>query len=796
VGARWFVALGLALLAVIAVQVGEAGAAEMPETARALVNRESTPLCAPECEAITAPSQAPDGGEYEGGGPGGGFTPEELREAYGVPERGGKGVTVAIVDDIGDPEAEYDLGQYREEFGLPPCTKADGCFRQVNEEGRAVRPRFGSWYSEIELDMDMVSAGCPECNILLLEGEGREGRMEAIRTAVEMGAAVVTNSWNFGFDAGNPANSAACLHEFCVTASEARQADEELNFPGVPILFSGGDYGYAVRFPASSPNVISVGGTALSRDAEGARGWHEETWFNSSYGVDKKGRGGGGGCAENEEKPAWETDPACPGRVDNDVAAVADPATPVAVYSAYSGWLLVGGTSASTPFVAGVEALSSPGSRAAGAAAFWSPKAVDSLFDVTEGQIGECTPPAEDAYWCTAEVGFDAPTGWGTPNGPLELPSPPLVTTEPVGSTGTRTAVLSARVDDEGVAGGAGCSFQVTTAADTSFATPVAEVPCEPNQVEASDGEVVVTATVTGLSPHASYIFRAVATNADGGPVDGGARSFTTPPEPPRASLEPALNITRHEAELRATVDNEGAPDGTSCAFEVTTDDDVKFLSPFETLPCEPGTISGEGAAEVGAMLTGLEQNSIYYYRVVVNSSGGTPPPSDPIGFRTLPRPPDATTGGVTEITSTGARLIGRDEDEWVEEGSSCVFEVAAIVDARFASPVVTVHCVSELSTEEDGFGVNALVSGLAPETGYRYRVEATNPGGAAFGDSETFETAPAPASPPAEIGKGSGGGVLVLGPPDEIEMKNPQATQATVAGPGPVTAHPPPPSN
>ncbi len=154
---------------------------------------------------------------------------------------------------------------------------------------------------------------------------------------------------------------------------------------------------------------------------------------------------------------------------------------------------------------------------------------------MTSGDDGECEPPAEDAYWCTAEVGFDGPTGWGTPNGPLELASKPLVTSGSASSVEATAAILNARVNDEGVAGGASCSFQVAAAADASFSTTVAEVPCEPNRVEPSDGAVAVSATATGLSPHTTYLFRAIATNADGGPVYGEAGSFTTLPEPPNA---------------------------------------------------------------------------------------------------------------------------------------------------------------------------------------------------------------------------------------------------------------------
>lgn len=741
------IAFLLALLAVVTVQVTDARAAVMPETASPAVARESTPLCSPECEVIIAPTEAASGLEYEGSGPGGGFTPQELRKAYGLPEHGGRNATIAVIDERGDPEAEADLAVYREHFGLPECTAASGCFRQLNEFGDPRSPTaFGSWTDEISLDLDMVTSACPECRIDLYEAAGTVGLREAIDTAVEEGATVVTNSWNLGFEEGNPANAAACEIELCVSQAEEELVDRSLDHPGVPILFSGGDYGYGVRFPADSPYVISVGGTRLLRDPETSRGWSEEVWSNPAYGRNRKGRGTGSGCSIFEEKPTWQTDSPCARRIENDISADADPRSPVSVYdSDLGGWTVGGGTSAAAPFVAGIEGLSSGRSRELGAQAFWQAGESGSLFDVTTGDDGECAPPAEDAYWCTAGVGFDAPTGWGTPNGPLELSSPPLVTAAPVGAIEARAAVLNARVDDEGVAGGASCAFQVTASTDPSFSAPVAEVPCEPNPVEPSAGPIAVSATASGLSPHSSYLFRAVAANADGGPVYGGGSFFTTLPEPPSASIQPALGVTRHEAELRASVDNEGAPDGTSCSFEVTTEDDPKFFSVFETIPCEPDVVTGDGLEEVGASLSGLEQNSGYLYRVVVSSSGGSPLPSASLGFSTLPPPPGATTELNTGVTSDGATLFGVVDDEGDADGSSCRFEVAVLADPEFASPVATVPCEPEAVFGDHGFEVSASVSGLAPDTGYRYRVEATNRGGTTFGDGETFQTAPAP---------------------------------------------------
>jgi hypothetical protein len=771
-GVRLVAALGLALLVTTVVGVWRSDAATMPELARPARGRESVPLCSPECEVIVAPTEAGSGFEYEGAGPGGGFTPAELREAYGLPDHGGAGVTVAIVDDVGDPEAEDGLAIYRERFGLPGCTEGNGCFRQVDEHGLpSPRDEWSSWASEISLDLDMVSAACPECNILLVEGAGRAGRVEAIKTAVEMGAAVVTNSWNFGFEKGNPADGAGCSITACVTAAEEEEWDPKLSFPGVPILFSGGDYGYAVRYPAVSPNVISVGGTSLFHEPEGDREWSEEVWSNPGYDEDESGRGTGSGCSRYEPKPTWETDDACPARIENDVAADADPRTPVAVYSDWwEEWRLVGGTSASTPFVAGVEAISSARARELGAAAFWQAGEAGSFFDVTAGNDGSCTPPAADAYWCTAGTGYDAPTGWGTPDGPLLLTGPPVVHTDAADSISTTGATLHGRVDDTGVAGGTECSFQVAAASDPAFASPLRTVPCEPNPVEGSSA-VAVSVTLSGLSPHTNYLFRVAGTNAEGGPVNGQARAFETSTEPPEATLESADQLTQTTAELRGFVDNHGAPRGTTCHFEVAHGDDITFQSPFETVPCDPPLVEGEGQTSVAATLTGLSVNASYLYRLVVSSAGGDPPPSPYLMAETLPEAPTVSTGGAGAVGTATAVLHGRVDDEGDLAGSACQFEVAAAGDLEFDSPLTTIPCDPSPVDGEEEVAVSAEVSGLAPATEYRYRVAASNRGGETFGSGRSFTTEALTESPPVRE-TGPTTPVIVNLPPDEKEIR------------------------
>jgi Subtilase family len=214
-------------------------------------------------------------------------------------------------------------------------------------------------------------------------------------------------------------------------SSECRETAPAYDHPGVLITVAAGDEGYledygefggSPSYPAVLPSVVAVGGTTLTKAAN-TRGWSEEVWSEP-----QRGLGTGGGCPRGNidtEKPAWQTDPGCPFRTGNDVAAVAACETPVSVYvSLHGGWKDICGTSASTPLVAGAEAHATAYARSLpGAEAFYEDPEV--LFDVTAGGNGICptTPPGAE-YLCQAEVGYDGPTGMGTPDGPLELAGP------------------------------------------------------------------------------------------------------------------------------------------------------------------------------------------------------------------------------------------------------------------------------------------------------------------------------------------------------------------------------------
>lgn len=315
-----------------------------------------------------------------------GYGPADLRSAYAVTGVGSASTIVAIVDAYGYTNAESDLAVYRSTFGLPACTTANGCFTKYNQSGvQGSYPRQNTgWAQETALDLDMVSAMCPSCKIVLVEAtsNSQANLGAAVNTAASKGAHVISNSYGGG-------------------ETGSTSYESSYNHPGVAITVSSGDSGYGVQFPASSPHVTAAGGTSLTRTGSG-RGWAETTWS-----------GAGSGCSTLYAKPTWQTDPLCAKRMEADVSAIADPNTGVAVYGpatrSSSSWQVYGGTSVAAPIIGGIYGVnggavnygSNPYSNTA------------SLFDVTSGSNGSCG----GTYFCIAGPGYDGPTGLGTPNG-------------------------------------------------------------------------------------------------------------------------------------------------------------------------------------------------------------------------------------------------------------------------------------------------------------------------------------------------------------------------------------------
>jgi subtilase family serine protease len=334
--------------------------------------------------------------------PVGAFSPSQMRHAYGFDQLSnqGSGQIIGIVDAYDDTNAEADLAVFDQQFGLPACTTGNGCFRKVYESGR--RPAANSnWAIETALDVEWAHAIAPQATILLVEASsnGLSDLLASVSAAVRDGASVVSMSWT--------------VAEF----SGERSQDNHFVSNGVTFLAATGDAGTGVVYPAASPDVIGVGGTTLSLDANGNY-LNEAAWSDS-----------GGGLSAYEHEPVFQAQFAIPDNSSGlrgapDVSYHADPATGYAIYDSMGingsgGWLQVGGTSAGTPQWAALIAIANSMRAAAHKArlngtntSLYSLAKSDmatNFHAVTQGTNGNC------GTVCDAMAGYDYITGLGTP---------------------------------------------------------------------------------------------------------------------------------------------------------------------------------------------------------------------------------------------------------------------------------------------------------------------------------------------------------------------------------------------
>jgi subtilase family serine protease len=270
-----------------------------------------------------------------------------------------------------------------------------------------------------------------------------------------------------------------------------------------------------VIYPATSPNVVSVGGTSLNAAAS-LRGWTESVWDTSGA------EGTGSGCSAYEPQPAWQTSisiipPACSRRVDNDVAADADPNTGAAVYDTSNGnggWLEVGGTSESSPMIAAVFALAGNNGNGGNKAADSIYTHTGNLYEVTASSDGTCTPPAARSVLCTATGAantYNGPTGWGTPDGLTAFqsnsttPGNAVTVTNPGNQTGTAGTAASLQIKATDSASGQTLTYSAAgLPAGLSISSATGLISGTPST--AGSSSVMVTAKdATGASGSASF---------------------------------------------------------------------------------------------------------------------------------------------------------------------------------------------------------------------------------------------------------------------------------------------------
>jgi hypothetical protein len=426
----------------------------------------------------------------------GSLTPANLISAYGLAGASPPSTqTIALVDAYDDATIAGDLEVFSKQFGLPACNEANGCFRKVNQNGKAgplpasSGEKERSWAQEIATDVEVAHGVCQSCKILLVEAKSNNNSdlYAAEQTAAALSATEISNS--YGGQEGSTDSSA-------------------FNHPGIVITASSGDDGYLdwfseepaayPNYPASSPHVIGVGGTRLTLSS--AKTWESETVWNdggASNGLLEGAGASGGGCSGHFLADSWQqsaTNWSAVGcgtaRAVTDISADGDPYSGVAVYDSTEapggekGWAAIGGTSVASPIIASIFALAGGAQGVAYPAQLLYENLQQnpaSLHDVTVGSNGECLKKfhkntgvsgctsAEDAQnscpgrlICLAAPGYDGPSGVGTPNGLSAFRPPvpggggqPAVTHAPAVTPGSEpppTGTSSPGADSGGVA--------------------------------------------------------------------------------------------------------------------------------------------------------------------------------------------------------------------------------------------------------------------------------------------------------------------------------------------------------
>jgi uncharacterized repeat protein (TIGR01451 family) len=360
-------------------------------------------------------------------GSGQAYSPADVLTAYGLTDVSldGTGQTIAIVGAYDDPSIFQALDTFDAQFGLASGMTlyeqfgvASSFLAVLNQSGQAGSlpsvdpngPGTANWETEEALDVEWVHAIAPGARIVLVEANSQalSDLMAAVGTAAaQPGVSVVSMSW------GLPEGQS-------VFAADEASYDSVFDVPGVTFLASTGDYGVAdPEYPAFSPNVVAVGGTSLTLNADNS--YNSETGWG--YYSDAAGTsiGSGGGISQYEAEPSFQRGVQSTGyRTTPDVSTVADPATGVWIADPYNldpskPFEAVGGTSLAAPIWAGLLAMVNQGRAAAGQAALNSSgpsETLQALYSLPQSDYNSITS-GSNGY--TANAGYNLVTGLGTP---------------------------------------------------------------------------------------------------------------------------------------------------------------------------------------------------------------------------------------------------------------------------------------------------------------------------------------------------------------------------------------------
>ncbi len=311
-----------------------------------------------------------------------GLTPTQVKNAYHLPQEGGHG-TIVLIGAYDDATIEADLATFSKTFALPPCTTANGCFEKHKMSTKLIQN--SGWAMETTLDVEWAHAIAPGAKILLVEATTPSGKnlLQAVDyAATRPDASAISMSWGGG--------------EF---PEETNLDSHFISVSGAPFFASSGDSGAGASWPASSPNVIGVGGTLLT--FSGSELSRETAWTGS-----------GGGVSAYEREPAFQKNYALPKaggmRAIPDVSYNADPHSGFSIIRG-TKWYTVGGTSAGAPQWAAIATLGSGVTNARLYADKAKQNSETYFRDITSGSNGSC------GYFCTARAHYDYVTGLGSP---------------------------------------------------------------------------------------------------------------------------------------------------------------------------------------------------------------------------------------------------------------------------------------------------------------------------------------------------------------------------------------------
>jgi subtilase family serine protease len=339
-----------------------------------------------------------------------GYSPAQIRAAYGIDaitfsdgaiSGDGAGQTIAIVDAYADPNIASDLATFDAEYGLPGPPS-------LTVDKRGATKINAGWALETALDVEWAHAIAPEASIVLVEAASGSATalLRAVRYARRLsGVDVVSMSWGTSEFVGERSDD----HLFTTPSGHVNET----------FVAASGDSGAArgLTYPAASPNVLAVGGTALVLSASGSYLW-EVAWPGST-----------GGFSRYEREPSYQAATlasaglAAGKRSTPDVALDANPSTGYSVYSSVSyegqsGWFDVGGTSAAAQAWAGLVAIADQGRATVGQGPLSTSTLLEELYSLPASDFN-ATGGGLNGY--TATTGYNLVTGLGSPKAELVI---------------------------------------------------------------------------------------------------------------------------------------------------------------------------------------------------------------------------------------------------------------------------------------------------------------------------------------------------------------------------------------